>query len=52
MTTSIKYRNLNNPIDDDMVSQQITPVKHKFSILLVDDEERILNFLKTGGKWT
>ena len=26
---------------------QITPVKHKFTILLVDDEERILNFLKT-----
>ena len=50
MTTSIKYRNLNNPIDDDMVSQQITPVKHKFSILLVDDEERILNFLKTKLK--
>ena len=25
----------------------VTPVKHKFSVLIVDDEERILNFLKT-----
>jgi DNA-binding response OmpR family regulator len=50
MTISMKSRKTNKLIDNNIRYQQITPVKHKFTILLVDDEERILNFLKTKLK--
>ena len=50
MTISMKSKKANKIIDSNIRYQQITPVKHKFTILLVDDEERILNFLKTKLK--
>jgi DNA-binding response OmpR family regulator len=50
MTISMKTRKANKIIDSNIRYQPITPVKHKFTILLVDDEERILNFLKTKLK--
>jgi len=46
----MKSKKANKIIDSNIRYQQITPVKHKFTILLVDDEERILNFLKTKLK--
>jgi len=51
MTTLAKDQKVNNLIYDAVAARN-TPVKHKFSVLIVDDEERILNFLKTKLKTT
>ncbi len=50
MTISIKNGKENIKKGDDITCKQTIPVKCKFSVLLVDDEERILNFLKTKLK--
>ena len=47
MITMTKYKKASNSGEGLSGNAQVTPVKHKFSVLIVDDEERILNFLKT-----
>jgi DNA-binding response OmpR family regulator len=47
MVMSILNERINNPIDLDNLGKRDIVQRRKFSILLVDDEERILNFLKT-----
>ncbi len=50
MTISITNGKENQKKGSDITCKQTIPVKCKFSVLLVDDEERILNFLKTKLK--
>jgi DNA-binding response OmpR family regulator len=52
MITMTKYKKVNDSGDGLSGNAQVTPVKHKFSVLIVDDEERILNFLKTKLRTT
>ena len=52
MMTMTKYKKANSSGDGISNHVQVTPVKHKFSVLIVDDEERILNFLKTKLRTT
>jgi DNA-binding response OmpR family regulator len=50
MTLSTKIKRTVKHVSDDDGHKNIYDLRHKFTILLVDDEERILRFLKTKLK--
>jgi len=50
MTLSLISTGIKNQISHDYGHKKIDALRHKYSILLVDDEERILYFLKTKLK--
>src|SRR5208283_3223575 len=52
MMTMTKYKKASSSGNGISNNVQVAPVKHKFSVLIVDDEERILNFLKTKLRTT